>query len=120
MRRVGRIQSEMVSIRFPRIGTFEYHDGRSDVGPIPGLEGPFDGPATFFDAENNALSVINWEDAFVGPWELVGFAKELSTALPVMDGPPYRETLAGPGHVRRQDDISGARPGCRTEAEAGI
>ena len=37
------------------------------------------------------LAVIGWYDAFVGPWEIGEFAKELSVAPPVMDGPLHRE-----------------------------
>lgn len=37
------------------------------------------------------LSVIDWEDAYVAPWEMVEFTKELSIVPPAMDGPMYRE-----------------------------
>lgn len=40
------------------------------------------------------LSVIDWEDAIVGPWELVEFDKELSVVPPRMDGPLYKDSEA--------------------------
>jgi hypothetical protein len=149
----------MASIRFSRIGAIVLRDGEFDVGPIPGLGGPFDTAAEYFEAwantakfpsrearirartpadlvdeiltaissfpprvrklagrfpfregpfplnhtdlyssnviidtEYNVLSTIDWENAFVGPWELVEFTKQLSIIPPAMDGPLYKET----------------------------
>ncbi|KAL2264413.1 hypothetical protein VTK26DRAFT_3300 [Humicola hyalothermophila] len=153
------IQVEMALVRFPKIGTIVCSGGRFEVGPIPGIGGPFDTAAQYFEAwaktakfpykeatirprtpahladevlaairsfpsgirdlarrfpfqdgpfplihtdlyssniiidENyDVLSVIDWESAFVGPWELVEFNKELSVVPSVMDGPLYQET----------------------------
>lgn len=46
------------------------------------------------DEQYNLLVVIDWEDAFVAPWEMVELAKELSIVPPMMDGPLYHETEA--------------------------
>jgi hypothetical protein len=41
----------MTSIRLPKIGAvIQKHDGIFEVGPIPGLGGPFDSAAAFFEA----------------------------------------------------------------------
>lgn len=149
----------MAGVRFPKIGTIVCSGGRFEVGPIPGVGGPFDTAAQYFEAwaktakfpckeatvrfrtpaylaeevvaairsfpsgirdlarwfpfqdgpfplihtdlyssniiideDYNVLSVIDWESAFVGPWELVEFNKELSVVPSVMDGPHYHET----------------------------
>ncbi|KAG8156786.1 hypothetical protein KVR01_013391 [Diaporthe batatas] len=156
---LAHIQVEMAAVRFPKIGSIVGSGGQFEVGPIPGIGGPFDTAAQYFEAwakvakfpykeetirprtpadlvdevlaairsfpsgirdlarwfpfqdgpfplihtdlyssniiidENyNVLSVIDWENAFVGPWELVEFNKELSIVPPVMDGPLYRDT----------------------------
>ncbi|KAF2019623.1 hypothetical protein BU24DRAFT_431357 [Aaosphaeria arxii CBS 175.79] len=48
---MARVQVEMASIRFPKIGSIiRLTDGTYDVGPIPKLGGPFDYPADFFSA----------------------------------------------------------------------
>ena len=153
------IQVQLSSIRFPKIGAIECVNGRYQVGPIPGLGGPFDSAADYFtawakkakfpynekviqertptdlapgvissirqfpakltqlaqripfhedpfplihtdlyisnviiDSECNVLSVIDWENAIVAPWEVVEFTKELSIVPPAMDGPLYRQT----------------------------
>jgi hypothetical protein len=46
------------------------------------------------DGAGKILSVIDWEGAIVGPWELVEFNKELLVVPSVMDGPVYNETEA--------------------------
>ncbi|KAH9897416.1 protein kinase-like protein [Xylariomycetidae sp. FL2044] len=43
------------------------------------------------DPQYNILSVIDWEDAFVVPWEMLEFSKDLSIVPPIMDGPLYQE-----------------------------
>ncbi|KAK4032226.1 hypothetical protein C8A01DRAFT_41338 [Parachaetomium inaequale] len=153
------IQTQMASIRFPKIGTIVIRDGNLDVGPISNLGGPFNTAAEYFEAwaqtarfpykeatvrsrtpeglveevlaaiwsfpsrvrelagrfpfrdgpfplirtdlyssniiidkECNVLSVIDWENAFVGPWELVEFNKQLSIVPPAMDGPLFKRT----------------------------
>jgi hypothetical protein len=153
------IQVEMASIRFSKIGAIVLRDGEFEVGPIPGLGGPFDTAAVYFEAwantakfpskesrirvrtpadlvdeilaaipsfpsgvrelagrfpfrdgpfplihtdlynsnviidtEYNVLSVIDWGNASVGPWELVEFTKQLSIIPPAMDGPLFQET----------------------------
>ncbi|KAF1948118.1 hypothetical protein CC80DRAFT_486569 [Byssothecium circinans] len=48
---MARIQVEMASVRFPRIGSVvKLSDGTYSVGPIPGVGGPFDSAADFFEA----------------------------------------------------------------------
>ncbi|POR37508.1 Putative serine/threonine-protein kinase gdt2 [Tolypocladium paradoxum] len=46
------------------------------------------------DSQHNVLSVIDRENAFVVPWEMVEFAKELSIVPPAMDGQLYDEIEA--------------------------
>ena len=43
------------------------------------------------DSEHTILSVIDWEDAFMVPWEIVEFCKTLSIVLPAINGPIYHE-----------------------------
>ncbi|KAL1844701.1 hypothetical protein VTK73DRAFT_1999 [Phialemonium thermophilum] len=153
------IQVEMASVRFPKIGAIVCSGGQFEIGPVPGIGGPFDTSAQYFEAwaktarfpyreatirprtpahladevlaairsfpsavrdlarwfpfhdgpfplihtdlyssniiideHYNVLSVIDWEGAFVGPWELVEFNKELSIVPPALDGPLYQET----------------------------
>lgn len=43
------------------------------------------------DDQHNVISVIDWEDAIVAPWEMVEFAKELLIVPAAMDGPLYCE-----------------------------
>lgn len=41
----------MSAIRFPKIGSIvKCHDGTYSVGPLPGIGGPFDSAAHFFEA----------------------------------------------------------------------
>jgi hypothetical protein len=44
------IQAEMASVRFSKIGTIVVRDGEFDVGPIPGIGGPFNTAAEYFEA----------------------------------------------------------------------
>lgn len=61
-------------------------------GPFPLIHTDLYSSNVIIDTDYNILSVIDWENAFVGPWELVEFTKELSIVPPVMDGPLYQET----------------------------
>ncbi|KAI2786177.1 hypothetical protein POX_g08559 [Penicillium oxalicum] len=48
---VAHIQATMASIRFPKIGMISrLHDGSYDIGPIPGLGGPFESAQEYFTA----------------------------------------------------------------------
>ncbi|KAK4106695.1 hypothetical protein N658DRAFT_503104 [Parathielavia hyrcaniae] len=48
---LAEIQLEMASIRFHKIGAIVIRDGGEfDVGPIPGLRGPFNTAAEYFEA----------------------------------------------------------------------
>lgn len=52
------------------------------------------------DSKCRIKGVIDWENAIVGPWEMVEFIKDLSIVSPLMDGPFYckkqsdQETIA--------------------------
>lgn len=165
---LAELQVEMASLRFPRIGSIQRINGSYEVGPIPGLGGPFDSAADYFeawakkakfpydedvirqrtpknlaegvlssiqdfpsqlgqltrhlplqsgpfplihtdlygsniiiDSDFTILSIIDWENAIVSPWELVEFMKDLSMVPPAMDGPLYRETVET--RLRRDD-----------------
>uniref|UniRef100_A0A0B7K1Q4 Aminoglycoside phosphotransferase domain-containing protein n=1 Tax=Bionectria ochroleuca TaxID=29856 RepID=A0A0B7K1Q4_BIOOC len=60
-------------------------------GPFPLFHTDFCTSNMIIDPQHNVLSVIDWEDAYVAPWEMVEFTKELSIVPPAMDGPMYRE-----------------------------
>ncbi|KAI0398907.1 kinase-like protein [Xylaria palmicola] len=66
-------------------------------GPFPLFHTDFYNSNIIINPQHDILSVIDWEDALVAPWELVEFAKGLSIVPPAMDGPLYRED-----EVRRQ------------------
>ncbi|KAK3365402.1 hypothetical protein B0H63DRAFT_498264 [Podospora didyma] len=59
-------------------------------GPFPSMHTDLYSSNVITDADYNILSVIDWENALVGPWELVEFTKELSIVPPEMDGPLYK------------------------------
>ncbi|KAI9784714.1 MAG: hypothetical protein M1816_000717 [Peltula sp. TS41687] len=89
------IQVQMSAIRFPKIGAIiKCRDGTYSVGPLPGIGGPFDSAAQFFEAWATKAKfpyMIDWEIAFIVPWEMVEFAKDVSIVPPAMDGPLYQE-----------------------------
>lgn len=59
-----------------------------DKGPFPLCHGDFGHNNMVFDDEYELLGVIDWESAYVGPWELFGeFPLSLSTIPPDMDAP---------------------------------
>jgi hypothetical protein len=61
-------------------------------GPFPLIHTDLYSSNVIIDTDYNVLSVIDWENAFAGPWELVEFTKELSIVPPEMDGPLFEET----------------------------
>ena len=63
-------------------------------GPFPLIHTDLYCSNVIIDGEGKILSVIDWEGAMVGPWELVEFNKELLVVPSVMDGPVYKETEA--------------------------
>ncbi|KAK4156049.1 hypothetical protein C8A00DRAFT_41427 [Chaetomidium leptoderma] len=65
---------------------------RSKTGPFRSSTRTSTAATSIIDEEYNILSVVDWENAFVGPWELVEFNKELSIVPPAMDGPLFKET----------------------------
>ncbi|OAL56704.1 hypothetical protein IQ07DRAFT_674857 [Pyrenochaeta sp. DS3sAY3a] len=60
-------------------------------GPYPLIHSDLYSSNVLVDSECRIKGVIDWENAIVGPWELVEFIKDLSIVPPVMDGPFYRE-----------------------------
>jgi aminoglycoside phosphotransferase (APT) family kinase protein len=68
-------------------GRFPFRDG-----PFPLIHTDLYSSNVIIDKDYNVLSVIDWENAIVGPWELVEFNKQLSVVPPAMDGPLFRYT----------------------------
>ncbi|KAK4123639.1 hypothetical protein N657DRAFT_680810 [Parathielavia appendiculata] len=66
-------------------GRFQFHNG-----PPPLIYTDLYSSNVIIDTDYNVLSVIDWENAFVGPWELVEFNKMLSMVPPEMDGPLFQ------------------------------
>ena len=60
-------------------------------GPYPLVHSDLYNSNVLVDSECRVKGVIDWENAIVGPWEMVEFIKELSTVPPVMDEPFYNE-----------------------------
>jgi hypothetical protein len=60
-------------------------------GPFPVFHTDLYKSNVLVDSEYQILSIIDWENAIVAPWELVEFIKDLSVVPPVMDGPLYHE-----------------------------
>tara|TARA_R110002003_G_scaffold88_9_gene7113 strand:+ start:2043 stop:2675 length:633 start_codon:yes stop_codon:yes gene_type:complete len=69
-------------------------------GPFPVIHTDLYQSNVLVDSRFCIQGVIDWENAIVGPWEIVEFIKDLCIVPPVMDGPLYcedesdRETLA--------------------------
>jgi hypothetical protein len=42
--------AEISSLRFPKIGAVYFRDGHVEIGPVPGLGGPWDTPVEFLEA----------------------------------------------------------------------
>lgn len=60
-------------------------------GPFPLFHTDFYKSNMIIDDQHNIISVIDWEDAIVAPWEMVEFTKELLIVPSAMDGPLYYE-----------------------------
>jgi hypothetical protein len=60
-------------------------------GPFPIIHTDLYKSNILVNSDYRVQSVIDWENAIVGPWEMVEFIKDLSIVPPVMDGPLYRE-----------------------------
>jgi hypothetical protein len=77
--------------RFPaRLSDFaRYYTFRS--GPYPLIHSDLYNSNVLVDSECRIKGVIDWENAIVGPWEIVEFIKDLSIVPPLMDGPFYKE-----------------------------
>jgi hypothetical protein len=88
---VDVVEGVLDAIRsFPRrvkelAGKFEFREG-----PFPLIHTDLYKSNVIIDGEYNVLSVIDWEGAFVGPWELVEFNKELLVVPASMDGPLFK------------------------------
>jgi hypothetical protein len=54
------------------------------------------------DSECRIKGVIDWENALVGPWEIIEMIKELTVVPPALDGAFYRE---------KQSDVIAERKG---------
>jgi hypothetical protein len=63
-------------------------------GPYPLFHTDLYNSNVIVDSEHNVLSVIDWENAIVAPWEAVEIFKNLSIVPAVMDGPFYRKNEA--------------------------
>ncbi|KAH9212833.1 hypothetical protein DL95DRAFT_463659 [Leptodontidium sp. 2 PMI_412] len=63
-------------------------------GPYPLFHTDFYNSNIIIDSEHNVLSVIDWENAIVAPWEIVEFAKDISIVPPAIDGSFYCENEA--------------------------
>jgi len=61
-------------------------------GPFPLIHTDLYSSNVIVDGECDVLAVIDWEGAFVGPWEVVEFVKVLSVVPAAMDGPVFRMT----------------------------
>lgn len=63
---MARIQTEMSSLTFPKIGTvIRLHSGTYDIGPLPGLGGPFDTATEYLEAWAESAKFPNLEDVRV-------------------------------------------------------
>jgi hypothetical protein len=60
-------------------------------GPYPLIHSDLYSSNVLVDSKCRIKGVINWENAFVGPWEMVEFIKNLSIVPPLMDGSFYRK-----------------------------
>jgi hypothetical protein len=60
-------------------------------GPYPLIHSDLYNSNVLVDSKCRIKGVIDWENAFVGPWEMVEFIKDLSIIPPLMDGPFYRK-----------------------------
>ncbi|KAJ5591924.1 uncharacterized protein N7459_002293 [Penicillium hispanicum] len=61
---IADIQATMASIRFPKIGLVsQLEDGSYDIGPVPGLGGPFETAQEYFTAWAQAVRFSTGEDA---------------------------------------------------------
>jgi hypothetical protein len=60
-------------------------------GPFPLFHTDLYKSNVLVDSKYQVLSIIDWENAIVAPWELVEFIKDLSIVPPVMDGSLYHE-----------------------------
>lgn len=82
---IGSIQSFPTRLsEFARGYTFQ-------SGPYPLIHSDLYSSNVLVDSKCRVKGVIDWENAIVGPWEVVEFFKDLSIVPPVMDGPFYRE-----------------------------
>lgn len=63
-------------------------------GPFPLFHTDFYKSNLIINRHHEILSVIDWENAFTVPWEIVEFAKDLSIVPPAMDGALYCEDEA--------------------------
>jgi len=86
------VEDILISIKdFPlQLSDFAEHHCFQD-GPFPLIHTDLYKSNILIDPEYCVQSVIDWEDAFVAPWEMVEFIKDLTVVPPVMDGPLYRE-----------------------------
>lgn len=63
-------------------------------GPFPVIHGDLFRSNVLMDDDCNVKAIIDWEDAMVGPWELVEFIKDLRVVPAAMNGPLYEEPLS--------------------------
>lgn len=60
-------------------------------GPFPLLHIDFYNSNVIITPQHDIMSVIDWDGAFVGPWEIVAMAKDLSIIPAALDGPLFAE-----------------------------
>jgi hypothetical protein len=61
------------------------------TGPFPVFHTDLHRSNVLIDSEHRVLNLIDWENAIVGPWEMVEFIKNLTVVPMEMEGPSYCE-----------------------------
>lgn len=64
-RSVARLHVHLTSLRFPKIGTITKRADGFDVGPIPGLGGPFDTASAYLEAWSKKVSFGKTRDEII-------------------------------------------------------
>ncbi|TID06559.1 hypothetical protein CH35J_000295 [Colletotrichum higginsianum] len=90
----ARSYVQIASARLPQIGAVTRNaEERFTVGPIPGIGEPFDTAASFIQGNvivtkaYEVLGVVDWENAYTVPWELVDAPWFLSTVPRLLNRP---------------------------------
>jgi len=74
------IQVEMASVRFSKIGSIVRRDGKFDVGPIPGLGGPFNTAQEYFEAWAKTAK-FRYDEATIRPRTPAHLVDEILSAI---------------------------------------